>query len=263
MKITRYDFVNKEAHEYHLRSNNSPWLLRNPAIRQLNYNEKIVELFNDGPRKIDIDDARRTVALLRDETPVQISLEDAILKRDSSREFSATALSISKLSKLLAMANGLKKSVNSSAKDGRNVPSAGGLGSCEIYVLSLNADSVLPGLYHYDVNDHLLNPLKFGNFRTWVERMVLLQPELAACGVLIFLASNQSRLMQKYGSRSYRLGLLDAGHVSQNIYLVATGLNLSVTATGGFIDDAVNTGLRLDGLHDCVVLVLAVGEKKE
>ncbi|HNB21307.1 MAG TPA: nitroreductase family protein, partial [Candidatus Melainabacteria bacterium] len=87
-----------------------------------------------------------------------------------------------------------------------------------------------------------------------------LQAELSEASALIFLASNQGRLRSKYGPRAYRLGLLDAGHVSENIYLVSAALDLAVTATGGFIDDELNNALGLDGIDDCVVLVLAVGK---
>lgn len=262
MRITRFPNIENEAHEYHLRSNNSPWLLKTPVLKSVNYQPHIVELSNEGPRKIEAATEDGSVQLSRDLAPVMVTLEDAIMQRTSSRMFSKSPIAFEKFSKLLALSNGLRESVNSKIKGGRNSPSAGGLGSCEIYMLVFNVEGIKPGLYHYDVAEHALKPLRLGNFKRWTEKMVLIQTELAESGCLLFLASNQKRLLQKYGSRGYRLGLLDAGHVSQNIYLIASALNLAVTATGGFIDDTLNTALRLDGLKDCVVLVLAVGENQ-
>jgi SagB-type dehydrogenase family enzyme len=129
-----------------------------------------------------------------------------------------------------------------------------------MYVLALNVADLEKGIYHYDVRAHGLKKIKLGDFKEWSKRMLLLQSELCDSAALIFLASNQGRLRSKYGPRAYRLGLLDAGHVSENLYLVSAALNLSVTATGGFIDDEINHSLGLDGVDDCVVLVLAVGE---
>ena len=41
-----------------------------------------------------------------------------------------------------------------------------------------------------------------------------------------------NRTMDKYGERGYRFILLDAGHMSQNLYLVSSHLNLGVVALG-------------------------------
>jgi SagB-type dehydrogenase family enzyme len=51
--------------------------------------------------------------------------------------------------------------------------------------------------------------------------------------------------MWKYGQRGYRHVLLDAGHVGQNLYLVATALGLGPTAIGGFFDRELGALLEL------------------
>ena len=53
--------------------------------------------------------------------------------------------------------------------------------------------------------------------------------------------------------------MLDVGHVSQNLYLVATAMGLQVCATAGFIDDAVDAALGLDDLDAASMLVVLVG----
>jgi SagB-type dehydrogenase family enzyme len=246
------------ACDYHTASNNSPWLLKTPKIRQSSYSEHVQELMEDGARKIE--DGQGMVPFDKLEQVVDITLVEALAKRRSVREFSSTAISCAKLGKLLGLSNGFKNLTGTGSSSTRNAPSAGGLASCEMYVLSLNVENVEPGIFHYDASSHRLNLMKKGDFREWASRMVILQAELGEAGALIFLASNQGRLRSKYGPRAYRLGLLDAGHVSENLYLVAAALNLGITATGGFIDDELNFALGLDGVDDCVVLTLAVGE---
>lgn len=258
MKITEKKMVADLACEYHTASNNSPWLLKLPVIRQINYSEHVQELMDEGPRQIDSATDIKLFEKLAESS--QMTLVEALSLRKSSREFSRQALDLQKFGALLGLSNGMRASVGNAHDSSRNAPSAGSLCSCEMYVLALNVCDLEKGLYHYDVALHGLKQIKLGDFKEWAKRMLLLQAELSEASALIFLASNQGRLRSKYGPRAYRLGLLDAGHVSENIYLVSAALDLAVTATGGFIDDELNNALGLDGIDDCVVLVLAVGK---
>lgn len=257
MKIGQEKLVSDLASDYHVASNNSSWFLRQPVIRQGNYGEHVQSLMDEGPRQLEGDDCK----VFPVAGSLDISLVDAITKRRSTREFCAKPLAAAKLGQLLGLANGVRNVVGNGTGRLRNAPSAGSLGSCEMYALVLSVEGFDPGIYHYDVRCHGLKLMKSGNFREWASRMVLLQSELCDASVLIFLASNQRKLRSKYGPRAYRLGLLDAGHVSENLYLIACALDLAITATGGFIDEELNSALKLDGIDDCVVLVLAVGAK--
>jgi SagB-type dehydrogenase family enzyme len=73
------------------------------------------------------------------------------------------------------------------------------------------------------------------------------------------LTAAVGRLAAKYGPRAYRLALLDVGHVSQNIHLVATAIGLNVCATAGFIDDELDGALGLDGIDVATMLTVLVG----
>jgi len=65
--------------------------------------------------------------------------------------------------------------------------------------------------------------------------------------------------MFKYNERGYRFVLLDAGHLGQNVCLMATAMNLGVLPIGGFLDDELNRLLDIDGVHESVVYPLLVG----
>jgi SagB-type dehydrogenase family enzyme len=183
----------------------------------------------------------------------------AIEARRSSRTFDRNfAVDLKAISTILYLSCGTRKQIGSLALK-RNTPNSGNLGSIEIYVVALSIQDVEPGIYHYDSVDCALTQLNTGNFRLWIREFVCYQSEFSDCSALLILTSNVGRLKAKYGERGYRLGLLDAGHVSQNIQLVCTSIGLAVCATAGFIDDEVNRTLRLDGLRDATVLCLAVG----
>ena len=68
------------------------------------------------------------------------------------------------------------------------------------------------------------------------------------------------KAVTKYGERGYRYVLLDAGHIGQNIYLIATALNLGVVGVCGFYDDKVNSLLSIDGLNESTLYIMLLGQ---
>ena len=67
------------------------------------------------------------------------------------------------------------------------------------------------------------------------------------------------RMRPKYQDRSYRYGLLEAGHVGENAYLAATSMGLGACGVGAFMDDAINDMLGVDGVEEAAVYMLAAG----
>ncbi len=66
-----------------------------------------------------------------------------------------------------------------------------------------------------------------------------------ATNVVVVVTAVRDRTMWKYGQRGYRHVLLDAGHVGQNLYLVATALGLGPVGIGGFFDGELGALLAL------------------
>lgn len=142
----------------------------------------------------------------------------------------------------------------------RAVPSAGGLHPTEAYLLVQNVDGVAPGLYHYHPIDHALEPLGdvlATESAAMALRMVAGQRHFMDAHVLIMLASRFRRTFWKYRNhaKAYRAVVLDAGHVSQALYLAATERGLAA-----FITAAVNERdiEELFGLEPMIEGVLAV-----
>ena len=89
----------------------------------------------------------------------------------------------------------------------------------------------------------------------------LSQAFLGECGAVLFVSMILQRMRPKYQDRSYRYGLLEAGHVGENAYLAATALGLGACGVGAFMDDAINEMLGLDGVEEVVVYLLALGHR--
>ena len=70
-----------------------------------------------------------------------------------------------------------------------------------------------------------------------------------------------ARSMEKYGERGYRFILLDAGHMSQNLYLAPEYLGLGAVALGAGMDSDANIDalLGLAGGVESVFYGFAVG----
>ena len=118
--------------------------------------------------------------------------------------------------------------------------------------------SVERGVYHYAIQDHVLELVRPGDMRERVVDQAIEQEFLGECGIVIFLTQILQRMRPKYQDRSYRYGLLEAGHIGENGYLAAASLGLGACGVGAFMDDQINEMLGVDGveeagLHDAIV----------
>lgn len=248
------------AEEYHVGSRASGALKRMFTAHELHYRPDTRALVTAAPLRVG---GRPRVALPPPRTADRLTLEEAIVQRHSGRAFSQSSLLPEALAAVLVLGNGVR--AWTALDDGerfyqRNVPNAGNLGSVEVYPIVLNVAGLEPGIYHFDSIAHDLAQLRAGQFGPWLREVVLFQLELAAAPVALALTSALGRLQSKYGLRGYRLGLLDVGHVAQNIYLTATALGLEVCETAGFVDAELDLALGLDGVETSTMLVMLLGD---
>ena len=74
-----------------------------------------------------------------------------------------------------------------------------------------------------------------------------------------FLGAVFNRSQKKYGPRGYRYILLEAGHLAQNLCLIAAEFNLGSLCMGGFYDSRLNRFMEFDGLTEAVIYSVAAG----
>ncbi len=247
------------ADEFHVASRNARSYKRMYAAHEVHYAPHVQKLVAEAP--LHLDDGYPRVAL-PEPAPVRMELGEAIRARASRREFAASPLPLTQLSALLRLGNGVGSTHDVGGRPvsyRRAAANSGGLGSVEVYPVVLDVDGLDAGMYHYDSVRHQLSLLRPGDFRDWLREVVFFQLEFPEAAVALVLTGAIGRLRAKYGLRGYRFALLDAGHVSENLYLVATALGLQVSATAGFIDDELDAALGLDGLDSATTLVLLVG----
>lgn len=185
-------------------------------------------------------DAEQRVPLLR---PAPSPLDALTDRRVTCRNFDPTPLAFDGFSAVLYRVFGARAVCDYAPgvqllKKG--VPSAGGLHAVEAYLLVRNVEAVAPGLYHYHPVDHALEPLRAlskDEASILARSFVAAQAYYAGAPLQIALVSRFERNFWKYRNhaKAYRAVTLDAGHLSQMLYLAATELNL-----GAFITAAIN-----------------------
>ncbi len=196
------------------------------------------------------------IRLPRDFTFSELGVAEAIRKRRSIREYSGEPMSLSELSYLLKFSVG-----RTEERYGlRAVPSAGALYPLEAYPVVNLVEGIDPGIYHYLVSSHSLRLVRKGDFRQELVRYALDQQFVGQANLLLVLTAIFQRGEWKYRQRARRFMILEAGHVGQNVYLIATSLGLGTCAVGSYWDDDYNRLIGVDGKKESVIYLLAVGK---
>jgi SagB-type dehydrogenase family enzyme len=203
----------------------------------------------------------RTVPLSRIESgvggPPSMPAARTILERRSVRDFSARPIGLATLGHLLHMTGGITAGLHGNAR--RSAPSSGALYPIELYVLVHRVEGLEAGVYHYAYEPHALELVRDGDVRQAVVDQGLGQTFLGEAGAVLVLTQILQRMRPKYQDRSYRYGLLEAGHVGENAYLAATSMGLGACGVGAFLDDDLNRLLGVDGVEEAAVYLLAIG----
>lgn len=144
-------------------------------------------------------------------------------------------------------------------------PSGGSLHPVEAYVMVQRVDGVAPGLYHYHPTRHALEPIKLmepGSTRALAFEMVARQEWFADAPMLVIMAARVARNFWKYRnhSKAYRALILDAGHLSQTFYMLATEAGLPAFITAAVNEATIEQEFGLDPLSDAVVAVVGCGK---
>jgi SagB-type dehydrogenase family enzyme len=184
-------------------------------------------------------------------------LDRSLVRRRSASAFSAAMPSKRALSRLLRLAHGID------ADRARGpVPSAGGLQALELYLVNLEHSWLPSGAYHFDrAGNHLSQIVSVANRQEWVARVPSLG--LINSGAILFvLVGDYARVETKYGARGLRFLLIEAGHLAQNLCLLAASLDLCALPLGGFFEREIARHLILPASDEVLYLLLCGRPRK-
>ena len=174
----------------------------------------------------------------------EVSLEEALTRRRSIREFTEEGLTWEEISGLLWAGQGI-----TDPRGFRTAPSAGALYPLELYVATGE------GVYHYSPQSHSLTMISPEDMRLGLWEAGLMQDALREAPAIIVIAAVYARTEGKYGPRAERYVHLEAGHAAQNILLQATALDLGAVPIGAFYDQKVQEVLALPSDHEPLYLI--------
>ncbi|MDN5894972.1 MAG: SagB/ThcOx family dehydrogenase, partial [Nocardioides sp.] len=154
----------------------------------------------------------------------QQGLAGLLSSRRSTKDFDATRpLELEAVSRMLWAAAG------STSPPHRVSPSARGAYPIVVTLVSGEVNGVEPGCYRYDPLDHALAPGPAGDHRGAVAAGTLDASDwLTACPALVLITADleaaRRRFPEQPADHGERFVWMEAGHVAQNVYLLAAEL---------------------------------------
>lgn len=168
------------------------------------------------------------------------SLTEALQTRTSCSEcVSERSLSLSELGTLLGNALGMRDGTH------RHYPSGGALYPVETYLIGNVLEGYPSGVFHYHPQSHALEFL-WETPSTFAMADAMRSSDIVLAPILIVFTSVWNRSSAKYGDLAYSHSLIEAGHMAENISLVATALSLGSRSIAGYDDRIISSLLDLD-----------------
>ena len=171
----------------------------------------------------------------------QASLEEVVLKRRSTREFSSRSITKSQLSQLLWACQGITRGYY------RTVPSAGATYPLDVFLLvgEGGVESLDGGVYRYVPKEHSIIHHLPGDLRKGLCSACLEQGFIRRAPLSFVICAEYSRTTASYGDRGVRYVHMEVGHLGQNLALQGEALGLCSVMVGAFRDEDVSRVLNL------------------
>ncbi len=185
-------------------------------------------------------------------------------RRRSNRVFTGERMTADQLSFLLWATQGVKGIRGNHYATLRTVPSAGARHPFETYLYVKSVEGLKPGYYHYLPMEHSLELLREEDpeKKDSAQRItdsVRGQKWALRANVIFYYSIVPYRGEWRYAFNAHRVMMMDAGHVTENLYLACTALGLGTCAIGA-VDEEVGNGLfGLDGTEEYIFYAAPVG----
>ncbi|MBV5306223.1 MAG: SagB/ThcOx family dehydrogenase [Desulfobulbaceae bacterium] len=199
------------------------------------------------------------VALPRTWQLTEERLSPLIQNRRSLRKYAPEPISLEHLAFLLWASQGITGQAGRYLF--RSTPSAGALYPVETYLNVHSVTGLAPGLFHFDVQNFVLDRLTEEDQADAVARACLDQSFMAQAPVVFLWTGVFRRAMHKYGNRGVRYILLDAGHICQNVMIAAEAVGCGGCPVAAIYDSEINQLLQIDEEEESILYAASVGKK--
>ncbi len=184
-----------------------------------------------------------------------------INSRESHRVYTGEAMTLDELSYLLWCTQGVKEIRGRAYATLRTVPCGGARHEFECYFAVRNIEGLERGLYHYLPMHHQIEYLgTVENLDSWIKDSLCGQAWAATANVVFYYSAVFYRAEWRYGITTHRVLLIDAGHITENMYLAATSIGLGGCAIGSVECRKVDAAFGLDGKEEASFYAMPVGK---
>ena len=184
-----------------------------------------------------------------------------INSRESHRVYTGEAMTLEELSYLLWCTQGVKEIRGRAYATLRTVPCGGARHEFECYFAVRNIEGLEEGLYHYLPMHHQIEYLGMvEDLDSWIKESLYEQAWTATANVVFYYSAVFYRAEWRYGITTHRVLLIDAGHITENMYLAATSIGLGGCAVGSVDGKKVDAAFGLDGKEEAAFYAMPVGK---
>lgn len=199
--------------------------------------------------------------------PAETEFDELISRRVTCRNFDAErTLSFSLFSQIMARVFAARAELRVGADLAflkKSVPSGGGLHPMDAYLIIQNVEGLSPGLYFYRADKHAVEFLGQGALplREFAMTALAQQHWFADAHVMVVLVPRFNRTFWKYRqhAKGYRVVAMEAGHLSQMLYLAATEAGLGAFVTGGINERQLEAALGIDPITQGALAICGFG----
>lgn len=185
---------------------------------------------------------------------------DCITDRKSNRIFKEEELSLKELSFLLATTQKIKEIKGGGYVGLRAVPSAGGRHPFETYLAVNDVEKLESGIYRYLPIDHKLLLIKtVDEIPNIVSEGANNQKFVSKAAVTFIWSCIPYRTEWRYAHKSYKIMLLDVGHICHGLYLSCEAIGLGTCAIAAYNQDFMDQLIGVDGEEEFTVYMAPVG----
>lgn len=185
----------------------------------------------------------------------------ALTQRRSVRQFSSISMTMGELSLLLDGTSRIQKVLGDNIASFRPAPSGGARHPFETYLVINNIKGLKNGVYHYLPLTHQLEKLSDEIEEDVIVNSVNGQKFAATANVVFYFSVVPYRAEWRYGLKSHKVMLIDLGHLGQNLYLAAEGIDAGACAIASYDQEKADAIFGLDGKDEFIAYIIPVGKK--
>jgi SagB-type dehydrogenase family enzyme len=180
----------------------------------------------------------------------QDTIEEVVVRRGSTREFSRQAITLAQLSTMIDRATrGIETDFQGPTEAPLN----------DLYLIVHAVDGLPPGAYFYRRWERALELLKAGDFRREAGYLGLGQEIPADCSVNVYFLAELNHALERFGNRGYRAAQLEAAIMGGKLYLGAYAHRLGASGLT-FFDDDVTEFFSPHAVGKSAMFLIALGK---